>query len=72
MQDGIKPGTIMLIAGGAVMFIASLLDWADFGSGGTALRGNDARRQVWRRTQVHRAGVTRGSEAASCGLYPSH
>lgn len=34
MQDGVKPGVIMLIGGGAVVFIASLLDWIDapFGS----------------------------------------
>ena len=33
MQDGIKPGVIMMIAGGAVMFISTLLDWSEFGFG---------------------------------------
>lgn len=32
MENGIKPGTIMLIAGGAVVFLASLLDWTEFNS----------------------------------------
>ena len=32
MPDGIKPSTIMLIAGGAVVFLASILDWTEFGS----------------------------------------
>ena len=34
MSDGIKPSTIMLIAGGAVMLFSTFLDWrSKFGSG---------------------------------------
>ena len=32
MENQIKPSTIMLIAGGVLLFIASLLDWVEFGS----------------------------------------
>lgn len=35
MPDGIKPSTIMLIAGGAVVFLASILDWVEFGGSKT-------------------------------------
>ncbi len=33
MDNNVKPSTIMLIAGGAVLFISTFLDWASFGSG---------------------------------------
>lgn len=33
MDSAIKPSTIMLIAGGAVVFISSILDWVETGPG---------------------------------------
>jgi hypothetical protein len=33
MDNNLKPSTIMLMAGGAVLFISTFLDWASFGSG---------------------------------------
>ncbi len=32
MDNNVKPSTIMLIAGGAVLFISTFLDWTDGGS----------------------------------------
>lgn len=39
MDNGIKPATLMLIGGGAVMFIATLLDWRE--RGGFSVSGWD-------------------------------
>ena len=36
MPDNVKPTTIMLIAGGAVLFISTLLDWRSAGSFGVS------------------------------------
>lgn len=35
MGNQLKPSTIMMIGGGAVLFIASFLDWRDFGGIGS-------------------------------------
>ena len=34
MENGIKPSAIMLIAGGALLFVSTLLDWVGSGSFG--------------------------------------
>ncbi len=39
MDNNVKPSTIMLIAGGAVLFISTFLDW--FSSGGFGVNGWD-------------------------------
>jgi len=55
MPDGIKPGTIMLIGGGAVMFIASLLDWIDLG--GSRASKTDIIGIVWLFTLIIGLGI---------------
>ena len=39
-NSDIKPSTIMLIAGGAVMLISTFLDWVSFGSGDFSVGAN--------------------------------
>lgn len=40
MDNNVKPSTIMLIAGGAVLFISTFLDWFSVGEGGFSFGAN--------------------------------